>query len=335
MRWCAIFLMLLVASLAVAQGSFYKAADGTWKPLKTTAAGATTKFTLAPEDIGGGSTLIVVNKPKWMVLEDAEPPAVVKVLLDGEERKPEELDLGVVTKAPGELAFAIKDDKNPLDAEDVRVTLDGQPLPAAQVAIVKLTPDGKSLRVAAKLGTVAEARHVLAVSVSDLAPERNSAALTLKFSTAPLLANGSFEQADAQGVPTGWAPGAWSADAATKYEAGVQDGGVAGKKAFRFLGIAGSLNLVLSQQLEPLRVGAPYVLTGQYKTEGGAGISVITTAAGKDKSEYLTHSLPAAKEWTPFTYEFQLKEHESLMIVPRTGSKGETWFDDLKLELKK
>ncbi|MCE5238585.1 hypothetical protein LLH23_08840 [bacterium] len=334
MRRLMVPLLFLSCSLGFAQGSFYRAADGAWKPLKATTAGAITKFSLAPEDIGGGSTLIVVNKPKWMVLDDIEAPAVVKVLLDGQERKPEELDLGAVTKAPSELALAVKDDKNPLDQAGVQVTLDSQPVPAAQVTLAKLTPDGKSLRVAVKLGTVAEARHTLTVLVSDMAPARNNASLTLKFSTAPLLANGSFEQADSQGSPVGWAPGAWSADAATKYEAGVADGGVAGKKAFRFKGIGGSLNLVLSQQLEPLKVGAPYVLTGQYKTEGSAGISVITTAGGQDKAEYLTHPLPAAKDWTPFTYEFQLKPHQSLMIVPRTGSKGETWFDDLKLDLK-
>lgn len=333
MRHFAIPIILLSCSLAFAQGSFYRAADGAWKPLKATTTAQITKFTLAPEDIGGGSTLIVVNKPKWMVLDDAEPPAIVKILLDGQARTLEELDLGAVAAAPGELALAIKDDKNPLDVDGVRVTLDNQPVPAAQVTIAKLTPDGKSLRIAAKVGTVAEARHVLTVLVSDMAPERNTTTLSLKFSTAPLLANGSFEQVDSQGNPVAWSPGAWSSDATSKYESGVADGGVAGKKAFRFVGIGGSLNLVLSQQLEPLKVGAPYVLSGQYKSEGGGGISVITTADGK-QAEYLTHPLPAAKEWTPFSYEFQLKPHESLLIVPRTGSKGETWFDDLKLDLK-
>ena len=40
------------------------------------------------------------------------------------------------------------------------------------------------------------------------------------------------------------------------------------------------------------------------------------------------------RDWTPFSYEFKLNPHESLLIVPRTGSKGETWFDDLKLNPK-
>jgi hypothetical protein len=326
-------LLLLAGSLALAQGSFYKAADGSWKPLAATTAGAITKFTLSPADIGGGSTLIVVNKPKWMVLDDKTPPVTVKVLLDGQERTLEELDLGQVAAAPGELACAIRDESNPLDMAGVLVTLNGVPVPAGQVTVTKLAPDAKYLRLAVKLGQLPMAKYALTTTVSDMAPERNSTTITLKFSTAPLLANGGFEEVDREGQAVGWSPGAWSSDAVTQYEAGAAEGGVEGKRAFRIKGIAGSLNLVVSQQLEPLKTGVPYLLTGQYKSEGGGGISVITTAEGK-QAEYLTHSLPAAKEWTAFSYEFQLKPHESLLILPRTSSKGETWFDDLKLNLK-
>ena len=329
--WLAV--ILLSGSLALAQGSFYQAADGAWKPLQATTTGAITRFTLSPEFIGGGATLVVVNKPTWMVLDDRTPPAVVKVLLDGQERAQDSLDLGQVPAAPGELAFAIRDEKNPLDAGGVQVLLNGTVLPAGQVTVTKLAPDGKYLRVVVKLGKLPPAKYVLAATASDMAPQRNGATLTLKFNTAPLLANGGFEEVDREGKPVGWTPGEWSSDAATKSESGVVEGGIEGKRAFRFIGIAGSLNLVVSQQLEPLKVGVPYLLSGQYKSVGGAAVSVITTAEGK-QAEYLTQSLPAAQDWTPFSYEFQLKPHESLLIVPRTGSKGETWFDDLRLNLK-
>jgi hypothetical protein len=328
-----LIVMALSISLAAAQGNFYKGADGAWKPLQSTTAGSITKFSLSPESIGGGSTLVVVNKPAWMVLDDTTPPAVVKVLLDGQERGLTDLDLGQVTTAPGEIALAVKDDKNPLDISDVRVCVNGMPLPAGQVTVTKLTPDSKYVRVAAKLGALPQARYTVTAQLSDLAPERNTVTVALKFSTAPLLTNGSFEDVDREGKPVAWAPGAWSSDEATKYEAGVLAGGSEGKRAFRFLGVAGSLNMVVSQQLPPLKPGVPYVVSGQYKSEGGGGVSVITTADGK-QAEYLTQSLPAAKDWTPFSYEFQLKPHESLLIVPRTGSKGETWFDDLKLVAK-
>src|SRR5450759_880260 len=109
---CLIPCLILTATAVFAQGTFYRATDGKWKPLKATTAGAVTKFILAPEDIGGGTTMVVVDKPKWMVLDDDAAPALVKLLLDGQECKPEELDLGQIVKAPAELAFAVKDDKN-------------------------------------------------------------------------------------------------------------------------------------------------------------------------------------------------------------------------------
>jgi len=54
---------LLLGSLALAQGSFYRTAEGQWKPLAASSAGQITKFSLSPDDIGGGATLIVLNKP--------------------------------------------------------------------------------------------------------------------------------------------------------------------------------------------------------------------------------------------------------------------------------
>lgn len=321
---------LLLGSLALAQGSFYRTAEGQWKPLAASSAGQITKFSLSPDKIGGGATLIVLNKPDWMVLDDRTAPQIVKVLVDGQERPADDLDLGQVAAVPQELAFAIRDEHNPLDQLDVRVTLNGRPVPPEQVAVARLTPDSKYLRIAIKPGALPEAKYSLTAAVSDMAPERNIAELTLKFSTAPLLANGSFEQVDREGKPVAWVPGAWSSDATTKYEAGVMEGGVAGKQAFRIRGLEGALNLVVSQMIDPLKPETRYVLSGQYKTDAGAAVSVITTVKG-ERAEYLTHSLPAAKDWTPFTYEFQLKPHDSVQIVPRTGSKGETWFDDLKL----
>jgi hypothetical protein len=155
--------------------------------------------------------------------------------------------------------------------------------------------------------------------------------VTLSYSTAPLLANGSFEQLDGEGNAVGWAGGAWSSDPSTQYEACVADGGVDGQKAWRFRGIAGTLNLVTSQDLGQLKPGVAYVLTGQYKSENGAAVSAITYDAGGQEVDYLSQSLPAASAWTPFTWELQLKPHQKATLVPRTGGKGETWFDALKL----
>lgn len=326
-------LAVLVTTIAAAQGTFYRTADGKWKPLKTTAAGSVTKFSLSPQDIGGGSTLVVVNKPSWMVLDDEQAPAVLKILLDGQECKAEQLALGQVTKAPGELVFAVKDDRNPLDLAALRVVLNGTTVPAARVTATKLGADGKSARIAIKLGELAPAKYLLAAELSDLSPARNSCALQLAFSTAPLIANGSFEEADNTGKPLAWSPGSWGSDDQTTYEWSVKPGGAVGDKALLVKSTRGG-NLVCSQSIDPLKPGATYVYSGQYKTEGGCSLSVITYDRNGKEVDYLSQGLPAAKDWTPFTWELQVKPHEKATVVVRTGSKGETWFDGVELREK-
>lgn len=326
----SVLLVALTASLAGAQGTYYRDANGKWQALKVTASGQSVGFTLSPQLVSGGSTTVVLDKPKWMVLDDETAPTVTKVLLDGQERAADALDLGWQPAAPAELAVALKDDKNPLDLTDLDLTLDNAPLPTAQRTITKLTPDGKQARVAIKLGTLPPARHVLQVAVSDLAPLRNTTTLALRFNTAPLLLNGSFEEVDAAGAPVAWQPGAWSSDAQTKYTIDVKPGGVAGEKALRFEGLAGSLNLVCAQRVDDLKAGQVYVFTGQYKSAAGCALSAISNVGGK-QLDYLSQGLPASADWKPFAWEFKLQEHEYAQIVVRTGNKGESWFDDLKL----
>jgi hypothetical protein len=330
-RLIPIVALLATISLAHAQGTFYRAADGKWKPLKSTT-GAVTKFSLSPDDIGGGTTMVVLDKPKWMVLDDDEAPVIVKILLDGQERKADDLDLGQVAKAPAELAFAVKDDKNPLDAAGLSVMLNGKPVPAPQITTTKLTPDGKSLRVAVKLGDLAPAKYSLVAEVADMSPARNVQTVALKFSTAPLVTNGSFEDVESTGKPVAWSPGTWGDDDPTTYKWEVVPGGTAGEKALRVTSTKGG-NLTCSNEMDPLKPGTPYVLTGQYKS-AGAGVSVITYDPTGKQIDYLTQNLPAAKDWTPFSYEFAVKPHVKSSVVLRTGSKGETWFDDIRVNLK-
>ncbi|MHB8997235.1 MAG: carbohydrate binding domain-containing protein [Armatimonadota bacterium] len=331
-RILPVMTLLATLSLAHAQGTFYRAADGKWKPLRSTAAGPITKFSLSPDDIGGGSTMVVLDKPKWMVLDDDAAPAIVKVLLDGEERKAEELNLGQIAKAPAELAFAVKDDKNPLDLAGLSVALNGKPLPSSQVTVAKLEGD-KFVRVAVKLGDLPAAKYGLVAQIADMSPARNVQTLTLSFSTAPLVTNGSFEDTDNTGKPLAWNPGSWGSDDPTTFEWSVQPGGIAGQKALRVTSTKGG-NLTCSNEMDPLKPDTPYVVTGQYKSPQGIGVSIITYDSGGERPDYLTQNFPAAKDWTPFSYEFKVKPHVKSSVVLRTGSKGETWFDDIKVNLK-
>jgi hypothetical protein len=171
--------------------------------------------------------------------------------------------------------------------------------------------------------------------VADLAPAQNQVELKLSFSTAPLVTNGSFEEVDKDNKPIGWSLGPWSSDAATKYEMGTRPGGVQGQRALCIVGLAGSLNLVAAQDIGVLKPGVTYVFSGYYKGEGGANISAISYKQGQSKEvDYIGQSFPPTKDWAPFSWEFQLHEHDRAQIAVRSGFKGETWYDDVKVEEK-
>jgi hypothetical protein len=316
-----------------AQGSFYRTADGKWQPLNTTTEAGGLRFSLSPETIGGSSTLLIINKPAWMVLEDDQAPQVVRVLLDGKEQPADALNLGRVSRGPAELAVAIRDEKNPLDIERLSVRLNGKEVPAAQRQVAKLDAEGRYYRVAIKLGELTPGDYTLILRVPDRSPAANTLELALRFNSAPIFANGSFEQVDKDNKPVGWVCTAWDSRAETVYEMDVRAGGLKDSKALRIKGVAGNLNLVCYQEPPALLVDKPYVFSGQYKADKAAALSVITRKAGA-QVQYLTHSLPAAADWTPFSYEFTLQEHDSVMLMLRKGGVGEVWFDDVKVELK-
>lgn len=332
-RWIGLCGALLWGSVLWAQGSFFRTADGKWQPLKTTTEAGGLRFSLSPETIGGSSTLLIINKPAWMVLEDDQAPQVVKVLLDGQEQAADALNLGRVSRGPAELAVAIRDEKNPLDIEHLSVRLNGKEVPAAQQQVAKLSPEGRYYRVAVKLGELAPGDYTLILRLPDRSPAAHTCELALRFNSSPILLNGSFEQVDKDNKPVGWTCGAFDRQADTQYEMVAQDGGLKGEKALLIKGIGGKLNLVCYQEPSALLVGKPYVFSGQYKTATGGALSVICRKAGV-QGQYLTHSLPAAADWTPFSYEFTLEEHDAVMLLLRKGGVGEVWFDDVKVELK-
>jgi hypothetical protein len=331
-RWIGLVALMLWGPALWAQGSYFRTAEGKWEQLKTATEGGGLRFSLSPEAIGGSQTLLIISKPEWMVLEDDEAPLVEKVLLDGEEHPAEALELGRVTRAPAELAMAIRDSKNPLDMDQLVVRINGKKVPAAQLQVVRLDKEGLYYRVAVKLGDLPPANYALTVRVPDRSPAANDLTVKLSFDSAPILANGDFEQVDKDNKPIHWTCTAWSSGADTVYEMDVREGGLDGGKALRIKGISGSLNLVCFQQPVPLAADKAYVFTGHYKASKAAGLSIITRKT-EVELQYLSHSLPAADEWTPFSFEFTPEDHDSIMLLLRSNGEGEVWFDQVKVEL--
>jgi hypothetical protein len=174
--------LLLLASLAQAAPvtAYVRTADGKW--LRTEAAEVNGRITLSlkPEQLGGGETAVIVNKPAWMVLEDNEAPKLAWVKLNGKELKADARDLGVLSAFPATLSLGIKDNANPLNADGTRVSL---PLEAgpAQVNTKELGPPKTSGRLDVTIPKLPAGDYNMQVVVPDSSPQANTLRLTFRF----------------------------------------------------------------------------------------------------------------------------------------------------------
>ncbi len=315
---------------AWAQGAFYRDAEGRWQELPTERTAEATVLRLAPETIGGGATLVVLDKPDWMVLDDVAPPVATSVLIAGQERGLADLEMGWTGRALGEIVLAVADAANPLDLDGLRVTLNHAPLEARRLSVEPLDNTRRQARITLNLAGLPPGRYAVDLRLTDLAPARNALTAPISFNSAPLLLNAGFEEADEAGKPVNWSPGVWSSDADTKYDISVKPGGAEGEKALCLTGLAGNLNMVCSQRTQDLQSGVTYVYTGQYRSENGCALTAIANRGGQEV-DYLSLGLPATADWTPFTWEFTLQPHDYALIVVRSGNTGESWFDDLRV----
>ena len=312
----------------------YQAADGAWKPLTVEQAGGSVAFTQPVDAMA--TTLVLLDKPAWLQLPDDEAPTV-EALSDGVAQAPtEQLNLGHLGGTPKTVAITIGDAKNPLAASRALVSIDGrEPSAFGGTVDIAQSKDGRHADVTISPGELSAASHTLSVAVPDASPALNTVRTVISFSTAPMLANAGFEEADSAGKPLHWACSTWSADAETKAEFKVVDGGRTGK-VLLIEGIAGSLNMVCGQAVD-LVPGRTYVLSGYYKSTVAAGYaSVIGQSGGKQDQYSSMPRLAQADEWTPFSWEVTAKEDNTgFNLYLRSGGQGSIWFDDVSLELKR
>lgn len=311
----------------------YLDAKGQWKVLKTSKAGTAVSFSLPQDTLG--STVIILRKPKWLALPDADAPVVETISIDGTAYATgTEVALGRFKDTPRNIMITVADRTNPLACSRLAVSVNGRP--AAELGCMVKTDqskDGKHADIIIAPGDLPLDTYRVLVTLADASPEANATALTLLFSTAPLLKNGEFEQADKNGGPLEWVVGAWDQKPETKFEAKIVDGGHSGK-ALMIQGISPPLNLVAGQQVE-LEEGKTYVLSGYYKNEGNLGHASLIASGGKDKQYDSMPPLQHAEEWTPFSWEIVPKAGApTYTLYLRSGGQGKVYFDDVKLELK-
>ena len=316
----------------------YVDADGKWKKLAVGKTATGVRFSLPDDAVG--STVVLLNKPKWLTLPDTEPPVLEAVSVGGIslDVKAEGMNAGRFAETPKSITLTVSDKLNPLAGGRVRVTIDGLEASecGAQVNITQ-SKDGKHADIAIEPGKLAAEKHAVGVTVVDATPRHNTLEMAVAFSTAPLLQNGGFEKVKSGGFAQNWRHAAWGRKPDTEYETTVAKGKGRSGNALKITGIAGHLYLIVGQQVEA-EGGKTYVISGYYKTdgEGACAASFYGKPEGELKEQYISGPMmPAAPDWTPFSWEFTAEEgHPLYEVFVWSKYQGDVYFDDLELKLK-
>lgn len=172
----------------------YRDAKGRWVALpKAKEGNGTVTFTLTPDQLAAGRTVVLLGKPDWLVAEDSTPPKVVKVTVDGKTLPPTEtVDLGWLDRAPRTLDLQVADTQNPIDLRSIYAEVGGKTVPAGSPGL-SFKPDstdrkkGRIVCSLEKLGVGGmEGSKKIVLHCDDYAPDEVSTRSTFTFTLTKL-----------------------------------------------------------------------------------------------------------------------------------------------------
>jgi len=312
------------------RGSVYRASGGEWRPLEVQFAGGRVTFRV-PADVAG-QTVVLLNVPDWLVLDDDDPPVVAKITVEGDQVEvAKDIDLGHWPSTPRKITALFRDTANPIDLEGAAITLDGAAVSSNCVKWAEATSD-RDRSLAVKMGDMPPAKHVLSLRVPDAAAVPHYAEVLIRFNTGPLLKDGGFEELRIDGSSKHWGAHRWSVSEQTKAEVRIVPGARSGKHCAEIKGIAGSLNLLFGQSV-PLSPNREYIVKGFYQaTSPGGYLSMINRSKDENKQYLNSPRLKPANGWTPFEWQFSTRPSSGYTLYLRNTGKGFVRYDDVVLD---
>ena len=317
------------------QKPMYRPQAGEWRPLDARQQEGEVSFALPADAVG--ETTVLLTQPDWLTLPDGDAPQLAEASIDGVAVTPDgsSITCGAVA-VPPTIELKVTDALNPILRSRIAARLNGMPLEELGGKTDLATSNaGKTLSIRVVPGELPEDRYSLTVGVPDASPTRNTLVATVTFSTAPLLRNGGFEAASADGKPESWSVGSWGGSDPGEYKISVVQGQGRTGNALCLDGISGRINMVVGQPVDMV-AGKTYVLSGYAKGDGVGYASLIAAGTGGDKQQYdNTGRTAASADWQPFAWELTPQpEKKDYTIYLRSASVGTVYFDDLRLDVK-
>ncbi len=177
-----VLVLCLAAALCRCDPVYYRKGDGSWAEMEAAVKDGRLEIKIAPQAAPNGEAILVISKPKWMVLDDTAAPTLSGLKVNGASRpsSTRELSLGCLSGDTAEVVIGIKDDKNPIGADAV-FRLDDAPGVKMEVDRSGLGPPQSSARMVVKMSGLAAGKYEGTLRLADMAPLCNSATWRFAF----------------------------------------------------------------------------------------------------------------------------------------------------------
>ncbi len=188
-----------------------RSGDGTWHRLDPAPRDGAVELSLGPDQLQGGSALVVINPPEWLHMDDAEPPAVVRFSIDGASHPDaDRVALGWIESLPGIMILGVRDEHNPIDRDSIRVAVLGRTLRPGDAGVT-FSPHGQTegtLRVDLREidGLADEMRAEMQLIIDDFAIDEADTRRSISWALAPsmTLDDGTVLTVDSLTAADGW-----------------------------------------------------------------------------------------------------------------------------------
>jgi len=193
------------------KAAWVRGAKGKWQPLAAKARDGAVELRLKSEYLHSGATMLVLDPPAWLNLNDMEPPKVLRFEVDGQKTEgPAEVSLGWLEEAPEHILLQVEDALNPLDPGSICVTFGGQAYRPGETG-VRFAAEGPKkgtlkVNVRALLRAAKTDAGTITLTIDDYALDYGRVARSVSWHMAPsiTLADGTILAVDSVTDASGW-----------------------------------------------------------------------------------------------------------------------------------
>ena len=202
---------LTLPTVADLSDVLYRDATGGWSPLDVTLIDGALQLRIEVAKIKNGRTMVLLNIPKGVNLDDIEPPHVLSFQVDGREYGPiETVALGGVEMSPRTVRLEVKDELNKLQTRSMAVTVNGRRYKLRDAGVELERVSSRQAVITLDISQLLKGMssdNTISVSIDDYALDQDALNASLSFRYTPpyTCEDGTKIAVDSVTGSSGWA----------------------------------------------------------------------------------------------------------------------------------